>query len=195
MCRLQCRNDGRKMAAIAHQQRDLRRVPCIRLLAPRGLKVLQRVLDNADDATRLLRLAGFRRSVFPGIDGIRVTVSHQLRMPGDCRLPRFVSVGIGFTSGIRDLTLGGVRFFGHQQRKGPVHPFDDAGPGAKVHGQLERLQCDRPDAVVGRLIEQFYLSLAKTIDRLHRIAHQEKRAPIIRAPAAREFLQQFKLRA
>ena len=115
-------------------------------------------------------------------------------MPSHVRLSRPGNGFKGDTGGIGHLPRATVFLIGHQRGKSLIYPFDHAVLRTKIDRQLQIFQHNCANATVHRLLEQFHLSLAETIDGLHRIADQEQRSAIGGTPAAREFFKQFGLR-
>ena len=66
-----------------------------------------------------------------------------------------------------------------------IDPVNNFRARAKIALQLQCLQPQCPQAVIARTHEQADFSLAKAIDRLHRITHHKQRAAIIGLPAMR----------
>ena len=78
--------------------------------------------------------------------------------------------------------------------EGGVHPVDDGRGAAEIALQREASQPDGADAALLRQQEQRHVRIAKPIDRLHRIADEKQRAPVIGLPTRRQQLQQAALR-
>ncbi len=75
-----------------------------------------------------------------------------------------------------------------------VHPLDNFRARAEVDAQRQGLKSKRADALRARLKKQIDIGLAESINRLHWIANQEKRAPIARFPSGGQLFEQLKLR-
>ncbi len=93
---------------------------------------------------------------------------------------------------VRDLTARGVGNWREHLPKHRVDPVDNRRLRAEVAGQIEADDRNAGDAP-GRLCleEDADLGLAEAVDRLHRIADGEQRAPVARFPAGREPRDQF----
>ena len=74
-----------------------------------------------------------------------------------------------------------------------VDPVDEFRSRAKIAPQPQRLQAQRAHALVAGAQEQAHLGFAELVDRLHRIAHREQRAPVTRLPAGGQRAQQLEL--
>ncbi len=81
-----------------------------------------------------------------------------------------------------------------QSREAAVHPVHDRRAGAEVAGQPQRRQRDPADTLALGLQEQRDVGLPERIDRLHRVADAEQRAPVALLPAGEQQLQQLFLR-
>ena len=81
----------------------------------------------------------------------------------------------------------------HARERG-VDPVDDGRRAAEVALQREAPQPHRADAALLREQEQRHVGVAKPIDRLHRIADEEQRAPVVGLPTRRQQLEQPALR-
>ncbi len=79
-------------------------------------------------------------------------------------------------------------------REAIVHPVHDRCRRAKIHRELQRLEHQLAEAVVADVEEQSDLRVAEAVDRLHRVADEEQRAPVAGLPAGRQRLQQSHLR-
>ena len=87
-----------------------------------------------------------------------------------------------------------ILFGGQHFRESRVHPIDDAGLGTEIGRQAQRDQRHAGEPCMPRLQEQPDFGLAKSIDRLHRIADRKYRAAVVaRLPAGGEALEQFPL--
>ena len=86
----------------------------------------------------------------------------------------------------------GGRFVARREdrRESRIHPIDDAGMRAVVAIQAQVFEAQIADAVLAHIQEQTDISLAKTVDRLHRIADDEQRPAVVRHPPAHQLLQQ-----
>src|SRR4029078_6709549 len=63
-----------------------------------------------------------------------------------------------------------------------------------VGRERERIEPHAADALAPRAQEQADLGLAEAIDRLHRVADEEERAPVARLPSGGQPLEQVPLR-
>src|SRR5581483_6722037 len=79
-------------------------------------------------------------------------------------------------------------------REGAVHPLHDAALRAEGGGEAQRLELDRAEAAAPRAQEETDFRLAEAVDRLHRVADEEERAPVARLPARGEPLEELPLR-
>ena len=97
----------------------------------------------------------------------------------------------GTESGDAGRNLVFRRKHAHECRVDPVH---DVGRAAKVVREREARECDVADTTLLRAQEQRHVGVAKTVDRLHRIADEEQRATVVALPAGRQQLEQTQLR-
>src|SRR5262249_55626984 len=65
---------------------------------------------------------------------------------------------------------------------GAVTPPDERGRGAKVRMEVDGTRSNCADSVSARPLEQPDVSVAKAVDRLHRITHSEERPTVARLP-------------
>ncbi len=85
--------------------------------------------------------------------------------------------------------------FGRQNSgKSLVHPLNNFRARAEIDAQRQRFQPQGADAPYSRLEKQTNIGLPESINRLHRIAHQEKCAPIAGVPSGGQHFEQLKLR-
>ncbi len=78
-------------------------------------------------------------------------------------------------------------------RKGRIDPIDNAGKGAVVAKQAQMFKPQIADTALAHAQEKPDIGLAKTVDRLHRIADHEQRPAIVRHPAAGQLFDQCHL--
>ena len=83
---------------------------------------------------------------------------------------------------------------GKHLRKHLVAPVDECGRGAEIAREPQRCEAHVADSMLARADEQADLRVTEAVDRLHRIAHDEQRAPIALLPGRGQRFEQLELR-
>ncbi len=117
----------------------------------------------------------------------------QKRIHKHRALPRQLRYRTGLR--IRDGACRGIIEAWHDLRKHPIEPGDQFCPGAEVTPQGECFQWNMGDAVFPGDQELSDLGIAKSVNRLHRVADAEQGTPVIGRPASGQRFEHPVLRA
>ena len=112
------------------------------------------------------------------LDPIHHRLTFDIRPPGDTRQVRHRAAAhvVGAREDARESLIAPM----HQRRRGPEIP-----------AQRQRLEMQLVETGGAHGGEAPHLGIAKSVDRLHRIAHQEQRATVAVAPVPGQRDQQF----